>query len=39
MPNVDGRSFGYKKADIKKAKAYTKITGKKVTKKRKSKKA
>ena len=38
MPKVNGRGFGYKKADIKKAKAYAKKTGKKVTK-RKSKKA
>ena len=38
MPNVNGRGFGYKKADIKKAKAYAKKTGKKLTK-RKSKKA
>ena len=36
MPNVNGREFGYSKANIKKAKAYANKTGKKVTK-RKSK--
>ena len=34
MPKVDGRSFGYSKASKKKAKAYAKKTGKKVTKRK-----
>ena len=38
MPNVNGRSFGYSKANKQKAKAYAQKTGKKLTK-RKSKKA
>ena len=38
MPNVGSRHFSYSKSGQKAAKAYTKKTGKKVTKKRKSKK-
>ena len=39
MPKVGGRHFSYSKAGQKKAASYAKKTGKKVTKKRKSKKA
>ena len=38
MPKVGGRHFSYSKTGKKKAAAYAKKTGKKVTKKRKSKK-
>ena len=38
MPKVGGRHFAYTKKGQKPAKSYAKKTGKKVTKKRKSKK-
>jgi hypothetical protein len=38
MPNVNGRQFGYSKREKAAAASYAKKTGKKVTKKRKSKK-
>jgi len=38
MPKVGGRQFGYSKKEKTKAASYAKKTGKKVTKKRKSKK-
>ena len=38
MPKVGGRHFSYSKAGKKAAASYAKKTGKKVTKKRKSKK-